>query len=359
LVMEYVPGRPMNQVIAGKALPLTETLDYAMQIASALTAAHAKGIVHRDIKPANLILTPESSVKILDFGLAKVASNRDAVPNSEIPTLLTDEGVVLGTVCYMSPEQARGETVDARTDLFSFGAVLYEMATGRRAFDKAWEWTPPAASGVNPRLYRIILKLLEPKRELRYQNAEQVLTEIKQLSTAQLTRKMRRRWITSAAIIALAAVLLWGTVVRLSGQPRLSDGNRASANPEANEYYERSLLYGGIGVENHSQMRRMIERALELDPKFAAARAEYGFSFVAQILTGESNDRGLIYRAEDELRQALRDDPQSGHAHGFRALTHLYQGRKQLIPEEVDQAVRDNPKDLPAQTFLLIYHMLN
>src|SRR5262249_39011526 len=97
----------------------------------------------------------------------------------------------------------------------------------------------------------------------------------------------------------------------------------------------------------------------ELETEFDAASAKYGFSFVAQILSGKSNDRGLIYRAEDELRQALRDDPQSGHAHGFRALTHLYQGRKQLVPEEVDQAVRDNPKDMPAQTFLVIYHMLN
>src|SRR5262249_22188883 len=161
------------------------------------------------------------------FGLAKVASSTAAVPNSEVPTLLTDEGVVLGTVCYMSPEQARGESVDARTDLFSFGAVLYEMATGQRAFE-AWEWTPPAAVSINPGLYRIIVKLLEPKRELRYQSAEQVLTDLKQLSTEQLTGKMRRRWITSAAIIALAAVLLWGTVVRWSGRPRLSDGNRPS-----------------------------------------------------------------------------------------------------------------------------------
>jgi len=359
LVMEYVPGRPMNQVLGGKTLPLAETLDYGTQIASALVAAHTKGIVHRDIKPANLILTPESSVKILDFGLAKVATNTPESANSEIPTLLTGEGVVLGTICYMSPEQARGENVDARTDLFSFGAVLYEMATGRRAFDKAWDWTPPPPDGINPRLYRIILKLLQANRKLRYQTAEEVLADLKKLNAEQLSSRMRRRWIASAAIVALAAVLLWLGLARWSGRPRLSDGNRASSNREANEYYERSLLHGGIGVESRSQMRRMIERALELDPKFAAARAEYGFSFAAEILTGESNDQSLLYKAEEQVRQALQDDPESGHAHGVQALVNLVQSRKDQVPAEVDLAVKDNPKDLPALTWLYLYDYLN
>jgi tetratricopeptide (TPR) repeat protein len=118
-------------------------------------------------------------------------------------------------------------------------------------------------------------------------------------------------------------------------------------------------LYGGVGTENRAQMRRMIERALELDSKFAAARAEYAFSFSALILSGDSNDRTLLYRADEQLRQALRDDPNCGHAHGFQALTYLLQGRKELVPGEVDLALRDNPNDLPAQTFLVLYHELN
>jgi serine/threonine protein kinase len=358
LVMEYVPGRPLNQVLSQKGLPLTETIEYATQIASALAAAHAKGIVHRDIKPANVIVTPESLVKILDFGLAKV-SVAATTPISETPTLLTGDGVALGTLCYMSPEQARGETVDARTDLFSFGAVLYEMATGNRAFGQAWDWTSPPVTGVDSRLAQVILKLLQPNRDFRYQSAEEVVADLKRLRIEQSIRRARRRWFAVAGAGVVAIVLILAVLWLWPTQRRLSDGNRASTNAEANEYYERSLLYGGTGVENRSQMRRMIERALELDPKFAAARAEYAFSFAAMILSGESHDQSLLYKAEEELRQALRDDPECGHAHGFQAWNYLLQGRKELVREEVDLAMKDNPNDLPAQTWLLLYHELN
>src|SRR5262249_26270250 len=138
LVMEYVPGQPLDQVISLKGLPFGEIVEYAIQMASALAAAHAKRIVHRDIKPANIIVTPDAQLKILDFGLAKITPAAPIL-NSDIPTLLTREGIAVGTIGYMSPEQARGETVDARTDLFSFGAVLYEMATGQRAFERPWD----------------------------------------------------------------------------------------------------------------------------------------------------------------------------------------------------------------------------
>ena len=104
LVMEYVPGQRLDQVVLPNGLPLAQTIEYAVQIANALAAAHAKGIVHRDIKPANIIVTPDAQLKILDFGLAKFAHNAAPMPNSEIPTLLTREGIVVGTVGYMSPE---------------------------------------------------------------------------------------------------------------------------------------------------------------------------------------------------------------------------------------------------------------
>jgi serine/threonine protein kinase/Tfp pilus assembly protein PilF len=358
LVMEYVPGLRLDHVLSQKGLLLTETIEYAIQIASALAAAHAKGIVHRDIKPANVMLTPESLVKVLDFGLAKV-SIAATTPTNETPTLLTGEGVAIGTLYYMSPEQARGETVDARTDLFSLGAVLYEMTTGRRAFGQAWDWTSPSVTGVDSRLSRVILKLLEPDRELRYQTAAEVVADLKQLRAEQSIKRARHPWFAIAGAGVVAIVLILAGLSRWPSQRRLSDGNRASTNAEANEYYERSLLYGGTGVENRSQMRRMIERALELDPKFAAARAEYAFSFAALVLSGDSNDQSLVYKAEEELRQALRDDPDCGHAHGFQAWNYLLQGRKELVLVEVNLALKDNPKDLPAQTWLLLYHELN
>src|SRR6202521_4046945 len=208
LVMEYVPGKSLGKLITPPGLPLADALNYAQQIASALAAAHAAGIVHRDIKPANVVVTPEGQVKILDFGLAKLEEPRvDA--QSETRTMepaLTEAGVVMGTVAYMSPEQARAEEVDARTDLFSFGTVLYEMATGRRAFSKKLDWAMPPTDALQPELRHIVLKLLEADRELRYQTAADVTADLKRLQrTLEGAQTSRRWWVAgAAALVALA-----------------------------------------------------------------------------------------------------------------------------------------------------------
>jgi Tol biopolymer transport system component/predicted Ser/Thr protein kinase len=194
LAMEYLEGQTLKHRIDGKPLPTDFVLDLGIQIADALDAAHAKGIVHRDIKPANIFITKTRQAKLLDFGLAKIDPRRDLNATSDGETLkdLTSPGSALGTIAYMSPEQARGEELDGRTDLFSLGATLYEMTTGKLAFDgntsavifeSILNRSPVPSHQLNPDLplefERILDRALEKDRDLRYQSAAEMRAEMK------------------------------------------------------------------------------------------------------------------------------------------------------------------------------------
>ena len=228
IAMELLEGETLDRRLANGAMPLDRLLDWGIQLADALDAAHAKGIIHRDIKPANVFLTQRGPVKVLDFGLAKLARPETemetigATQDTPGPLNLTSPGSTVGTIAYMSPEQARGEDLDARTDLFSLGVVIYQMATGRFPFSGATsavvfhailQLDPTPATQLNPslppKLEEIIGKALEKDRDLRYQSAADLRSDLKRVKrdTESGRKSAQRVSSTSVSVAAPSAAV--------------------------------------------------------------------------------------------------------------------------------------------------------
>ncbi len=348
IAMELLEGETLRDRLAPGPLKLEALLEFGTQIADALEAAHARGIVHRDIKPANIFLTRRGQAKLLDFGLAKQAGETEAgsaAGNTAQPTAmaqehLTSPGMAIGTVAYMSPEQARGEALDARTDVFSCGAVLYEMATGRQPFpgstsavifDAILNRAPVSPVRLNPdlppELERIVNTALEKDRDLRYQSAAELKTDLKRLKrdsesgrtgkaaaaaappeTAPRPASRRGAWAIAASVLVFAAAAGWWALHRRAGSPGPGEQTTIAVLPFQNLSGDASSDYLRLALPDEiattlSYIPTLAIRPFASTQKYAKGDADPQAAGrelrVADVLTGHFQKEG------DQIRVTL------------------------------------------------------
>jgi tetratricopeptide (TPR) repeat protein len=369
LVLELIEGVTLRHYIDNQPMEASAVLAVAIQIADALEAAHAKGIVHRDIKSSNVMIAGRRHVKVLDFGLAKqtaVAGVADAATREQ----LTMAGAVVGTPHYLAPELLRGAPADARSDVWAFGVVLYEMLAGHVPFRGSTPFAigeaivseplPPLPASVPAGLRAVVDRCLARRAADRYQHAGEVRAafdtlqsgrepETPHVASGAPRRRLfpvKRAWWWAAGAVAaalVASVAVW----LFSARPQVrlvSTGGPASSNQQANEAFELGMQFQT--VQNDLERGRVaLERAIQLDPQFAEARRFHALTSVFMILNGYSNDTSLLYRAEDELRATTAIDPTLTGLPSSYAAVYITQGRRELVPwAELERELQSDPR---------------
>ncbi len=359
IVSEFVEGETLRALLRGGRLDIGKAAAITEQVASALSVAHEAGIVHRDIKPENVMVRPDGLVKVLDFGLAKLterpATAPEVDPQAETKARLsTEPGTVMGTMSYMSPEQARGQKVDHRTDIFSLGVMLYEMIAGRRPFEGATTSDVIAAlltaelsplskhcAEATAELERIVGRCLAKDREARYQSVAELIVELKTIrhdsqAEGATTRRVEGtsprlaswRWLPITAmalflVVGLAWFLSWRRTqtaqsdqIKPTSQEQTRQASGRPINPTAYDDYLRGRFYANRQnkADNETAIM-MLERAVALDPTFAAAHAELAQAYVWRFFLFTPQEKQWEEKAFVEVEKALSLDKDSAVAH--------------------------------------------
>jgi serine/threonine protein kinase len=358
LIMEYVKGKTLKECINSGALPAGEVIGYGTQIASALMAAHGAGIMHRDIKPANIMITPEGQVKVLDFGLAKLTQMVDPGAQADTLTVLeTTPRVIAGTVAYMSPEQTRAERLDARTDIFSLGSVLYEAATGRLPFQgpsvlavmhaiAAEE--PPAPSTIKRNLPGkfdlVIQRALAKDKDNRYQSAKEMMEDLQTLEPRASAAMKAPSRIGKNLRLAAGGFFLW--------QARLPKHH--VPNPEAYELYQQGRRHiQEFTEQSFSQSVVDFQNAIRLDPDYAAAYAGLADAYTYEAIAEQQAPVELMPLMAKNATLALEKDPTIAEAYTSLGIMSLAYGWDWPLAEQrFRKSLALNSHDAFTQHFL-------